>query len=71
MATPAHENDCMDEPVMSEPYEQLPRPTTAPDSFTVSAREFDTEDRAQQIASLLWTLVRELSSSSISADLTA
>lgn len=51
----------MDESVMSEPDEQPSRPTTAPDSFTVSARAFASEDRAQQLGSLVGSFVRELS----------
>lgn len=51
----------MEEPVTSEPDEQPTRPTTAPASFVVSARAFGSEDRAQQLGSLIGTCVRELS----------
>lgn len=51
----------MDAPVIAEPEEQPTRPTTAPDSFTISARAFDSEERAQQLGSLVGTCIRELS----------
>ena len=51
----------MDELPMSETVEQATRPTTTPDSFVVSARAFDSEDRARQVGALIGTCVRELS----------
>lgn len=51
----------MDAPVTAEPEEQPTRPTTAPDSFTISARAFDSEERAQQLGSLIGACIRELS----------
>ncbi len=51
----------MDELTMSETVEQATRPTTTPDSFVVSARAFDSEDRARQVGALIGTCVRELS----------
>lgn len=36
-------------------------PTTAPDSFTISAMAFDSEERAQQLGSLVGACIRELS----------
>ena len=48
----------MDEPLISEPEEQPTRPTTAPDSFTISARAFDSEDRARSEQRLKASLQR-------------
>jgi hypothetical protein len=51
----------METPVTAESEEQPTRPTTAPDSFTISARAFDSEERAQQLGSLVGACIRELS----------
>jgi hypothetical protein len=51
----------MEEPTMSEIENQATRLATVPDSFVVSARAFNSEDRAQQLGSLIGTCVRELS----------
>jgi hypothetical protein len=51
----------MDVPVTPEPEEQHTRPTTAPDKFTISARAFDSEERAQKLGSLVEAFIRELS----------
>jgi hypothetical protein len=57
----ANENDRMDEPVTPEPEEQPKRPTTAPNNFTISARAFDSAERAQKLDSLVWAFIQELS----------
>jgi hypothetical protein len=51
----------MDESSASETAAQDTGPPTAPDSFVVSARSFENEDYAEQIATLIGAFVRELS----------
>lgn len=51
----------MDEPSVTETEAQDTEPTTAPDSFVVSARAFENGDHAKQIATLIGASVRELS----------
>ena len=56
-----YDSNSMDEPLMPETNELATRPATAPDSFAISARAFASEDRAQQLGSLVGSFVRELS----------
>ena len=51
----------MEDELLAESDEQASIPVTAPDSFNICARAFDTEERAQQFGSLVGTLIRELS----------
>jgi hypothetical protein len=51
----------MDDQLLPEIDEHTPKPTTAPDSFNICARAFDSEERAQQLGSLIGSCIRELS----------
>lgn len=51
----------MEDQPLPETDEQGSKPTTAPDSFNICARAFDTEERAQQLGALIGTCIRELS----------
>jgi hypothetical protein len=47
--------------VTPEPEEQSMRSTTAPANFTIGARAFDSEERAQKLGPLVGAFIRELS----------
>lgn len=50
----------MGDHLLSETDERASRPTTAPESFNICARAFDSKERAERLASIIGACVREL-----------